>query len=102
MQRTVFSLLTLMLLAFVCPALKAQTSTATLKGIVTDNTGAVAPGAVVTLTQASTGTKRTFTTDASGQFAFTFIEPGQYALEVQSRRHCPARRDQRRAPADGQ
>lgn len=63
----------------------AQTSTATLKGVVTDNSGAVAPGAVVTLTQVSTGTQRTFTTDTSGQFTFTFIEAGQYALEVQSR-----------------
>jgi hypothetical protein len=62
----------------------AQTSTATLKGLVTDNTGAATPGAVVNLTQVSTGTRRTFTTDTSGQFTFTFIEPGSYALDVQS------------------
>ncbi|HEX4949524.1 MAG TPA: carboxypeptidase-like regulatory domain-containing protein [Blastocatellia bacterium] len=74
---TVFFLLALISVS------SAQTSTATLKGVVTDNTGAVTPGATVNLTQVSTGTKRTFTTDTSGQFTFTFIEPGQYALEVQ-------------------
>ena len=74
------------LLALVClsATVRAQTATATLKGVVTDNNGAAAPGAVVTLTQASTGAKRTFSVDSSGQFTFTFVEPGGYRLEAQS------------------
>jgi len=86
MRRTVCSLLPIALLALLGGAVdvRSQTSTATLKGVVTDKTGAVAPGAAVNLTQVSTDTRRTFTTDASGQFTFTFLEPGQYRLEVQS------------------
>ncbi|MFN0123410.1 MAG: TonB-dependent receptor domain-containing protein [Blastocatellia bacterium] len=84
MHRTISSILTCVLLTLMCAAAQAQTATATLKGVVADTSGAVAPGAAVTLTQVSTGAKRTFTTDTSGQFTFTFIEPGAYTLEVQS------------------
>ncbi len=86
MPRTTSSIFPGVLLVLLCAAVsvQAQTSTATLKGIVADNSGAVAPGAMVTLIQTSTGAKRTFVTDAAGQFTFTFIEPGSYSLEVQS------------------
>ncbi|MDX2033918.1 MAG: TonB-dependent receptor [Blastocatellia bacterium] len=86
MRKILFSAISSLLLALVClsATARAQTATATLKGVVTDNSGAVAPGAAVTLTQASTGAKRTFSVDSSGQFTFTFVEPGGYRLEVQS------------------
>jgi carboxypeptidase family protein/TonB-dependent receptor-like protein len=62
----------------------AQTATATLKGAVSDAGGAAVPGAVVTLTNAATNLKKSFTTDEGGRFSFTFIEPGFYALEAQA------------------
>jgi hypothetical protein len=62
----------------------AQTATATLKGVVSDAGGSAVPGAVVTLTNAATNLKKTFTTDEGGHFTFTFIEPGFYALEAQA------------------
>src|SRR6185369_14874107 len=62
----------------------AQTATATLKGVVADGGGNVLPSAIVTLTSSATGLKKSFTTDEGGQFTFTFIEPGFYALEVQA------------------
>ncbi|HEY6400235.1 MAG TPA: carboxypeptidase-like regulatory domain-containing protein, partial [Blastocatellia bacterium] len=62
----------------------AQTATATLKGVVSDAGGAAVPGAVVTLTNAATNLKKSFTTDEGGHFTFTFIEPGFYALEAQA------------------
>jgi hypothetical protein len=68
----------------------AQTATATLKGVVEDGSGRVTPGATVTITQTATGLKRTFTADTGGQYTFTFLEPGDYMLEVQApgfRRH---------------
>ncbi len=68
-----------------------QTATATLKGVVSDNSGGVAPGAVVTLTQISTGLKRGFKTDSAGQFTFTLLEPGLYNLEVQAQGFKSAR-----------
>ncbi|MCI0390175.1 MAG: TonB-dependent receptor [Acidobacteria bacterium] len=66
-------------------AVNAQTATATLKGGVEDGSGKVTPGATVTLTQASTGLKRTFTVSEDGQYTFTFLEPGSYTLEAQAR-----------------
>ncbi|MBS1807784.1 MAG: carboxypeptidase regulatory-like domain-containing protein [Acidobacteria bacterium] len=74
----VFSLLTVLTLA-----IHAQTATATLRGSVTDGSGNITPGAAVTLTQTSTNLKRTFTVGETGQYSFTFLEPGRYILEVQ-------------------
>lgn len=62
----------------------AQTATATLKGIVADGGSNALSGAIVTLTNTANGLKKTFTTDAGGQFTFTFIEPGFYAVEAQA------------------
>jgi len=62
----------------------AQTATATLKGVVSDAGGNAVPGVAVTLTNAATNLKKTFTTDDGGRFTFTFIEPGYYALEAQA------------------
>src|SRR5689334_3992383 len=62
----------------------AQTATATLKGTVTDSGGGVVSGAGLTLTNLSTGLKKTFTTAEGGQFAFTFVEPGAYSIEAQA------------------
>lgn len=59
-----------------------QTATATLKGTVSDESGKVIPGALVTLTQTSTRTKRTFTSTGEGSYTFTFIEPGDYEIDV--------------------
>ncbi len=80
MQRTVFSLLTNVPLALVCSAVivKAPASAAVLKGMVVDNAGAFAPGAAVTLTMVSTGTNRTFTTDASAPFLFLVLPLSAY------------------------
>ncbi len=83
-----FAMMTLCMMLLVMAlavAAVAQTATATIKGVVADGNGQVTPGAVVTLVQNSTGLKRTFTTGDSGQYTFTFIEPGGYALEVQAR-----------------
>jgi hypothetical protein len=62
----------------------AQTATATLKGTVTDSGGGVVSGAALTLTNLSTGLKKTFTTGEGGQFTFTFVEPGAYSIEAQA------------------
>ena len=77
-----FGLLVLILGMAVMAA--AQTATATLKGVVTDGSGNALSGATVRLTNIANGLKKTFTTDAGGQFTFTFIEPGYYAVEAQS------------------
>jgi hypothetical protein len=57
---------------------------ASLSGTVTDPSGAVIPGASVTVTDNATGTAATLKTDASGQFAFASLAPGTYRLDAQS------------------
>ncbi len=74
----------LLIMLTACISGSSQTATATLKGVVTDSSEKVLPGASVTLTQSSTGLKRNFTADDGGQFTFTFLEPGNYSMEVQA------------------
>jgi Carboxypeptidase regulatory-like domain/Putative zinc-finger len=66
-------------------AMAAKTAGATLTGTVTDRTGAVIPGATITVTDPATNLSRTFTTDASGSFTAAGLEPGNYNLEASSR-----------------
>src|SRR5437016_3028506 len=60
-------------------ALFAQTST--LRGIVTDESGAIVPGAKITLT-ANSGTASTAVAGADGSYSFTGIAPGDYVLQA--------------------
>lgn len=64
--------------------IKAQTATATLRGVVSDSSGNVLPNATLTLTLNAMNLKKTFTTDDGGQYAFTFLEPGVYTVDVQA------------------
>ena len=63
----------------------SQVTTATFYGIVTDSSGAVVPGATVTLTHEGTATVNTKTTDAAGEFAFDFLRIGSYTLRIEGR-----------------
>ena len=60
----------------------AQLSTAQLSGRVTDESGAVLPGATITVTQTETGFTRTDVTDADGAYVLSNLPPGPYRLEV--------------------
>ena len=59
----------------------AQTGPATLQGTVYDTTGAVMPGVTVTLEDATQMTYAS-TTNATGRFAFSNVQPGHYGLEA--------------------
>jgi len=63
----------------------AQVTTATFYGIVTDPTGAVVPGANVTLIHEGTSAAIARTTDAAGEFAFDFLRVGSYTLRIEAR-----------------
>ena len=78
LQRIVFT----MLLIFGVSAARAQLTTADILGTVTDSTGAVIPGAPVTLRNLATSDTRTAATDRSGNFDFTLLQPGHYSLTV--------------------
>ncbi len=61
----------------------AQAVTATLLGSITDATGAVVPGAKITITEVNTAVSRSLETNASGYYAFSQLTPGTYDVTVE-------------------
>jgi len=61
--------------------MKAQTDTGRVVGTVADETGALIPGATVTLTNTETGVKQTRTAGTDGSFVFTGVVRGSYRVE---------------------
>ena len=61
----------------------AQVTTATLVGQVRDTSGAVIPGASVVATHQGTGVSREGVTDANGEFVFSALPNGPYAVRVE-------------------
>jgi hypothetical protein len=56
----------------------AQTITGTITGIVKDTSGAVLPGATITMTQVDTGRQETAVSDAEGRYASGPLQLGSY------------------------
>ncbi|HEX4007202.1 MAG TPA: TonB-dependent receptor [Acidobacteriaceae bacterium] len=78
------ALVTLFALALGCllaPSLHAQFGSS-LSGTVTDSSGAVIPGATVTLTNPATHEAKTTKTSASGFYNFSELQPGTYSVKV--------------------
>ena len=70
------------LFALAPSALFSQSSTTgAVTGVVIDPTGAVVPGASITLTQLGTNLTLSTTTDSSGRYVFPVLSPGQYSLK---------------------
>ncbi len=87
---TRFLLTALGLLA--CAQLPAQVvPTASLTGVVTDDTGAVIPSASVQITNTATHVTQTHVTDTGGRFLFNFLPPGSYDLSVSASGFGPYR-----------
>src|SRR3954471_13997853 len=83
LQSTVWLLVLAVALGNLAVPASAQTgSTGSVAGIVSDPTGAVVPGATVTLTDQSTGRKVTATTTDAGRYVFPNIDPGTYEVAV--------------------
>ena len=61
---------------------QASSSTAELRGQVTDTAGAAIPNATVTITDLSKGTSRTTTTDDDGNYVFLNLLPSSYELKI--------------------
>jgi hypothetical protein len=60
-----------------------QTFYGSMVGSVTDASGSAVPQANVTLTNLGTAERRTMATDASGNYQFVNLVPGQYKIEVE-------------------
>ncbi len=70
-----------LMLLFALPALHAQT-TAQISGIVTDNTGAVVPGATVSLINEATQDTRVAKSNGEGLYSFPALLPSSYTIKV--------------------
>jgi hypothetical protein len=89
MRSTVF--LALLALAVLIPgASYGQTATATLSGIVADDSGAVLPAATIRLVNVDTAISRTTTANAEGSFTFPLVSPGRYTLHAERDGFAPA------------
>ena len=62
----------------------AQVTTGTISGTVSDSTGAVIPGAGVTILNVDTGISRTVTTDAAGRYRAPQLGLGNYDVTTES------------------
>jgi hypothetical protein len=61
-----------------------QTGTTSIRGMVTDKTGAVLVGANVTLVSKELAVERATTTSQTGQYEFLALQPGTYSLTVEA------------------
>jgi len=80
-QRLLNVLLIALLLGALSVTFGQTITTGDVAGTVKDTTGAVVPGATVTI-KSSTGDNRTQTTDNAGNYRFTFLKPGDYVLSA--------------------
>jgi Carboxypeptidase regulatory-like domain len=75
-------LMAVFLLAGSWTMLQAQTDTARVTGTVEDQTGAIIPGATVTVKNLQNGTTSVLTSDKGGNFTANALQPGKYAATV--------------------
>lgn len=77
------SLLLLLVFILGCAvSARAQSDSASLSGRVSDVSGAVIPGATVTVTNTATGLVNTAKTNGAGRYAFPALKSGTYNLSV--------------------
>ena len=72
------------LLAFSTSIINGQVSTSRLTGTVQDSSGAVVPGATVTIRNEETGATRTSTLAEAGTYTFDALPTGLYTVEVEA------------------
>jgi hypothetical protein len=81
-MRTLFSAFLVLVIAVAPAGLRAQTVDTAIVGTVTDNSGAVLPGAKVTVTSVSTGIAKSAVAAATGEYTVNYLPPGSYNVEV--------------------
>jgi len=88
-----------LLLVLSCGSAFAQ-GLATLRGTVTDSSGAVVPSATITVTQVGTGLTRTVSTDTEGTYLIPALHPADYVLRAQATGFRQSTRNGITLPAD--
>ncbi len=74
------------------PLAHAQTFNSSLRGTITDATGAALPGAAVTLTDEATQQVRSTTSAPDGTYVFNAVRPATYTLHLQASGFAPSDR----------
>jgi hypothetical protein len=74
----------LLVALLVTPAAWAQERFGNLEGVATDASGAVVPGATVTITNINTGRVRTLKTGPDGSYIARDLEPGRYTVKFEA------------------
>jgi hypothetical protein len=77
-------LLTLCIVSLLCVPMMAQKTTGTLRGVVTDPSGAVLANVPVVITNTETGQTRTVTTNTQGEYAAPELAVGTYSATVKA------------------
>jgi len=72
----------LLLAAIFVVVLPAQSTNQSIQGLVTDTSGAVVPGAKVTITNTATGVSMSATTNDTGNYTIQLIPVGNYAAGI--------------------
>jgi hypothetical protein len=72
-------------LLFLCVGGARAQETAGIVGTVTDSSGAVVPGASVTLTNIGTNISQTANTSDGGDYVFTLLQVGNYTVKVEAK-----------------
>ncbi len=75
--------------------LAGQTSTGTIRGTVSDSTGAPIAGAEIVASNTASGVRRTASSNAQGVYLLPGLEPAAYQLNVRHIGHAPAIRQVR-------
>ena len=70
----------------------AQTATTSLRGVVTDASGALVPNATVSLSDKANGTNYSATTNSAGRYIFPVITPATYQVDITSAGFAPQSR----------
>ncbi len=66
----------------------AQSERGAIVGVVTDSTGAVVPGATVTITNVGNKTVQTLTTNGEGVYEAPFLPPAAYEVSAVAPDRC--------------
>jgi len=84
MRVSVISVILLGLLLTTPFAFSQTITTADAVGVVTDTSGAIVPGAKVTIKSLGSGESRTEVTNTQGQYRFPLLKPGEYEISAAS------------------
>src|SRR5215471_526330 len=82
-KRSLPVLVIILLVSWTC--VWGQFGASTIRGTVTDPSGAVVSGATVTITNLQTNQSRSQATKGAGTYSFDLIPPGDYKVEIEGK-----------------